>query len=206
MFQTLTGLLLHLDTAVREILQQYGSYSYAIFAIIIFCETGLVVTPFLPGDSMLFLLGAISATGAINIYLLFAILSIAAILGDTINYHIGAYAETKVKDGNVPWIKKNHLEKVQLFFKRHGGKAIIFARFMPIVRTGVPFVAGLSRMSYKKFILYNVTGAILWIGLMLGAGYFFGNIPLVKNNLTATIMIIIVVSFLPALKGVIKKR
>lgn len=207
MAQMLIGLLLHLDASVRAILQEYGPYSYAVFAAIIFCETGLVVTPFLPGDSMLFLLGAISATGTVRADIIFITLAAAAVLGDAANYHIGAYAQTRMcKTAKTPWIQKNHLETVERFFKRHGGKAVILARFMPIVRTGVPFVAGVSRMPYKVFFLYNVTGAVLWIGLMLFAGYFFGNIPLIKNNLSITIMTIIIISCLPALKGLRKKE
>ncbi len=192
-------LILHLDTHLVEIVSQYGVWTYAILFAIIFAETGLVVTPILPGDSLLFAVGTIAATGALDPFLVFVLLSIAAILGDTVNYWVGYVVGPRVFAGETSrWMNRKHLERTHDFYERYGGKTIIIARFVPIVRTFAPFVAGIGRMTYWRFLLYNVVGGIVWIGIFVYAGYFFGNIPMVKRNFTLVIFGIILVSVLPA--------
>jgi membrane-associated protein len=175
----------------------YGPWVYAILFLIVFCETGLVVTPFLPGDSLLFAAGAIAAGGNLNIFLLMLLLFIAAILGDTVNYWIGDKAGQKLVRRYPRLIKQEYLTRTHEFFERYGGKTIIIARFVPIVRTFAPFVAGVGEMSYWKFMSYNVIGAFLWVVLLVPAGYFFANVPFVKNNFSLVILAIIVLSILP---------
>ena len=195
----LIDFILHLDTHLVELLQKYGTYIYGILFLIIFCETGLVVTPFLPGDSLLFAIGALAAKGDLNLALVFVLLSIAAILGDTVNYWIGAKIGPKVfASESSRWLNREHLVRTHAFYEKYGGKTIIIARFMPIIRTFAPFVAGIGKMTYSKFLLYNVVGGLLWIGIFLVAGYWFGNIPLVKKNFTLVIFAIIILSVLPA--------
>lgn len=195
----LIDLVLHLDKHLIELVNQYQSWTYVILFLIIFCETGLVVTPFLPGDSLLFAVGAIASKGELNVFLVVVLLSIAAIIGDTVNYWTGKIIGPKVfTSESSRWLNRKHLERTHEFYEKYGGKTIIIARFMPIIRTFAPFVAGIGKMSYGKFLLYNIIGGILWIGLFTYAGFFFGEIPIVKRNFTLVIIGIIFVSVLPA--------
>jgi membrane-associated protein len=200
-------LIVHLDKHLAMLVQDYGPWIYAILFAIIFCETGLVVTPFLPGDSLLFIAGALAATGGMDVHLLVALLIVAAVLGDAVNYQIGAWAGPKIfKDDNARYLKKSHLDKAHAFYEKWGGAAIILARFTPFLRTYVPFVAGMSRMSYRKFALYNITGGIVWVASLTYLGYFFGNIPWVKANQGFMVVGIVIVSLIPVLIGLIKSR
>ena len=195
----LIDFILHLDKHLVELVTQYGTWTYGILFLIIFCETGLVVTPILPGDSLLFAVGALSAKGGLDIFTVFVLLSIAAIIGDTVNYWIGKVVGPKVfSSESSRLLNKEHLQRTHEFYEKYGGKTIIIARFMPIIRTFAPFVAGIGQMSYGKFLLYNVVGGLIWIAGFLYAGYFFGNIPVVKRNFTLVVFAIIVVSMLPA--------
>ncbi len=195
----------HIDKYLGYIISQYGFVAYFILFLIIFLETGLVITPFLPGDSLIFVAGAFAAQNLLNIFLLFFLLSAAAILGDSFNYFLGNYFGKKVFESS-RFFKKEYLEKTQGFYKKHGGKTIFFARFVPIVRTFAPFVAGVGKMNYLKFLSYNVVGGIVWVALFLFAGYFFGQIPIVKNNLTLVIILIILSSFIPPIIEYIKVK
>jgi membrane-associated protein len=199
--------MLHLDKYLNIIIQNYGMGTYIFLFIIIFCETGLVVTPFLPGDSILFAAGAFASLGSLNIVLLFITMAIAAVLGDTVNYLIGKTLGSKLyhKD-NVKLIKKEYLDKTRMFYERHGGKTIIIARFIPIIRTFAPFVAGIGEMRYLRFISYNVIGGITWVGLFTFMGYYFGKLPAVKSNFTFVIFAIIFISILPGLIGFLKQK
>jgi membrane-associated protein len=200
-------LIVHLDKHLAMLVQNYGPWIYAILFLIIFCETGLVITPFLPGDSLLFIAGALAATGGMDVHIVVVLLIIAAVLGDAVNYQIGAWAGPKIfKDENARYLKKSHLDKAHAFYEKWGGAAIILARFTPFLRTYVPFVAGMSRMSYRKFALYNVTGGIIWVASLTYLGYFFGNIPWVKANQGFMVIGIVIVSLIPVLIGVIKSR
>lgn len=190
-------LFLHLDRHLSEIIAQYGTWTYAILFLIVFCETGLIVTPFLPGDSLLFAAGTFAGLGDLDPWLLFVLLSIAAILGDTLNYWVGRWVGPRAFSGKVPYLNQRHLEKTQAFYLRHGGKTIILARFVPIVRTFAPFVAGVGRMEYSKFLAYNVGGGLLWVGLFVFGGFLFGNLPAVRENFTLVILAIIGLSVLP---------
>ena len=198
----------HLDVHLGALVTQYGVWAYGILFAIIFCETGLVVTPFLPGDSLLFAAGALAANPQIgfNIYLLWGVLMVAAIVGDTVNYWIGQAVGTRVFKDDARILKTAYLVKTQEFFDKYGGKTIIIARFMPIVRTYAPFVAGASRMNYSKFIFYNVIGALLWVTSMLFAGYFFGGVPFVKNNFEVVVVAIVILSILPGVYEYVKHR
>jgi membrane-associated protein len=202
----LIDLFLHLDKHLNEIFQQYGAWTYAILFLIVFCETGLVVTPFLPGDSLLFAVGALAAGGGLDVGVLFGLLTVAAIIGDTVNYWIGNYIGPRAFSGNVRFLKKEYLERTHRFYEKHGGKTIILARFMPIIRTFAPFVAGVGSMTYGRFFMYNVVGGIVWVAGFLFAGYFFGNIPAVKHNFTLVILGIIAVSVIPPIIEVLKHR
>jgi membrane-associated protein len=190
--------LLHLDKYLGGVIQDYGAWTYLILFLIIFCETGLVVTPILPGDSLLFAIGVFCGLGSLDIYKTLALLSVAAILGDTVNYAVGNYIGPKVFHyENSRIFKKEYLQKTHAFYEKYGGKTIIIARFVPIVRTFAPFVAGVGAMTYGKFLSYNVIGGLLWVFLITLAGYFFGGITVVKNNFTTVILAIIFISVLP---------
>lgn len=196
--EILTGLIdlfLHLDEYLAQIISDYGAWTYGILFIVIFVETGLVVMPFLPGDSLLFAAGTFAALGSLNIWLLVGLLIAAAFLGDTVNYSIGHYLGDRAY--NIKWIKKEYFDKTHAFFEKHGGKAIFLARFVPIVRTFAPFVAGIGKMTYGYFITYNIVGGVTWVLLFTFAGYLFGNIPFVKENFEYVIIVIILVSVLP---------
>jgi membrane-associated protein len=198
---------LHLDKHLAMLVQNYGPWIYAILFAIIFCETGLVIAPFLPGDSLLFIAGALAAGGGMDVHILVVLLIIAAVLGDAVNYQIGAWLGPRIfKNDDARFLKKAHLEKAHEFYEKWGGAAIILARFTPFLRTYVPFVAGMSRMSYGKFALYNVTGGIAWVASLTYLGYFFGNIPWVKANQGFMVIGIVIVSLIPVLIGVIKSR
>jgi membrane-associated protein len=200
-------LFLHLDKSLSAVIQNYGSSTYIILFMVILCETGLVVLPFLPGDSLLFAAGAFAAKGDMDITTLFITLCVAAVLGDSINYELGRLIGPKIaKQEKSRYINKEHIAKTHLFYEKYGAKTIIIARFIPIIRTFAPFVAGLGSMSYKKFIQYNVIGGIAWIAICLFAGYLFGNIPLVKQNFTMVIFAIIIISLLPAVIEYIRHR
>ena len=193
-------LVLHLDQHLRELAQTYGTWVYAVLFLIVFLETGVVVTPFLPGDSLLFVAGTVAAAGELNVHTLVVLLVVAAIAGDSLNYSIGRYLGPRVfRFDDSRFFKRAHVDRTHAFFERHGGKSIIIARFIPIIRTYAPFVAGIGAMSYKRFLMFNVTGAALWVTLLTYAGFFFGNLPLVRNNLTAVILGIIVLSVMPAI-------
>jgi membrane-associated protein len=192
-------LFLHLDKHLGELIQQYGVWTYAILTLVIFAETGLVVTPFLPGDSLLFAAGALAALPAspLKVEFLFLLLTGAAIAGDTVNYWIGNKIGPRAFSGHIKFLNRDHLERTHQFYERYGGKTIIIARFVPIVRTFAPFVAGIGSMTYGTFFLYNVVGAVLWVTICLFGGYFFGNLPFVRENFSIVILAIIVISVLP---------
>jgi membrane-associated protein len=198
--------VLHIDTHLNAIIAAYGSWTYALLIAIIFCETGLVITPFLPGDSLLFAAGTFAARGSLDPVLLFITLSLAAVLGDTVNYWIGRASGPRIFQKETRFIKRRYLERTQQFYDKHGGKAIVLARFMPIVRTFVPFVAGIGAMDYKRFVLYNVFGGVLWIALFVFGGYFFGTIPAVEDNFSLVIVVIIILSVLPAVIEFLRAR
>ncbi len=188
---------LHLDKHLAEIISDYGTWTYGILFLIVFCETGLVVLPLLPGDSLLFAAGTFAALGDLNPWLLAGLLMVAAILGDTVNYWIGNRIGPRAFSGEIRLLKREYLDRTRAFYARHGGKTIILARFVPIVRTFAPFVAGVGEMNYPRFLAYNVVGGVTWVGLFVGAGYWFGNIPAVKERFSLVIMAIILVSVLP---------
>ncbi len=193
-------IFIHLDKYLITVIQNYGIWTNLILFIIVFCETGLVVTPFLPGDSLLFAAGTIAAGGSLEVRWLLILLTTAAVVGDTANYSIGHYVGPRIfQKENVRYLNKKHLERAHEFYEKYGGKAIILARFIPIIRTFVPFVAGIGQMSYLRFFSYNVIGGIAWVILFVCAGYFFGNIPIVKQNFTLVIYIIIFISILPGI-------
>lgn len=205
--KTLVDLFLHLDKNLELVIQGYGMWTYLILFILVFLETGLVVTPFLPGDSLLFVAGAFSASGSLNVVLLFITLGIAAILGDTANYQIGHFVGPKVfTKSNIRLFKKEHLERTQLFYEKHGGKTIIIARFIPVIRTFAPFVAGIGEMTYLRFLSYNLIGGIAWVTILLFGGYLFGNLPIVRNNFTTVILAIIFISILPGILNFLKAK
>lgn len=204
----LVDLFLHLDRYLAEIIQQYGTWTYALLTLVIFCETGLVATPFLPGDSLLFAAGALAALpGApLSVWVLFALLSAAAILGDTVNYWIGHRVGPRAFGGNIRFLKKEYLDRTHEFYERYGGKTIVIARFVPIVRTFAPFVAGVGSMSYRRFVVYNVLGGALWVAVCLSGGYLFGNLPFVKRNFSVVILAIVFISILPGLVEYLRHR
>jgi len=206
-FKFILDLFLHLDKHLGEVIKDYGTWTYALLFLIIFMETGLVVTPFLPGDSLLFAAGALAATtDAMNIYLLFVILAVAAILGDTVNYWIGHSIGPRAFQGNIRFLKKEYLDRTHQFYEKHGGKTIVLARFIPIIRTFAPFVAGVGSMSYGYFIFYNVIGGLMWCALFVFGGYFFGNLPIIKNNFSLVIIAIIIISLMPPVIEYIQNR
>lgn len=197
---------LHLDVHLAEIIERFGAGAYGILFLIIFCETGLVVMPLLPGDSLLFAAGAFAALGSFEIVPLMLLLIAAAIAGDTVNYWIGARIGPRAFSGNVRFLKQEYLVRTTEFYEKHGGKTIVLARFIPIVRTFAPFVAGVGRMNYGRFLAYNVVGAVVWVTLFTLAGYYFGNIPAVKENFTLVILAIIAISVLPIGIEMLKAR
>lgn len=200
-------LFLHLDTHLQTVIQNYGIWTYVILFLIIFCETGLVVTPILPGDSLLFAAGAFAATGSLDLKWLLILLVIAAVLGDALNYAIGHFMGPKVfSQPDSRFLKKEYLDRTHQFYEKYGGKTIIIARFVPIVRTFAPFVAGVGSMTYAKFASYNIIGGLLWVGVCVLAGYAFGNIPIVKENFTLVILGIIFVSILPGIIEFLRQR
>jgi len=196
----------HLDTKLSLVIASYGGWTYGLLFLIIFLETGLVVTPILPGDSLLFAAGAFAALGSFKIFWLWLLLAVAAILGDTVNYWIGHFLGEKLIAGNSRLIKKEYLERGQQFYEKHGAKTIVLARFVPIVRTFAPFIAGVSRMNYGRFISYNIFGGLLWVSLFVLGGYFFGNLPIVKNNFSLVVLAIIVLSVMPMAIDIIRSR
>jgi membrane-associated protein len=203
----LIDLFLHLDKHLQPIIESYGVWTYLILFLIVFCETGLVVTPFLPGDSLLFTAGAFAATGSFSLPGLLLLLFAAAVLGDTVNYWIGRYLGPRLLAmERIRLIKPEHLDKTHQFYERYGGKTIVIARFVPIVRTFAPFVAGLGQMSYARFMAYNVAGGALWVVLCTVAGYLFGNLPFVQDNFSLVILAIIGVSLLPAVVEIWRER
>ncbi len=206
--QGLISFIIHIDQHLIEIIQIFGGWSYAILFLIVFVETGIVIFPFLPGDSLLFASGAFAAMGAFNIALLLIVFFAAAVIGDTVNYHIGRKIGTSIPPNS--WLGKvinqDKMKKAEDFFNKHGGKTIIIARFMPFIRTFAPFVAGASRMNYRYFFIYNVVGAVIWVVLCTMLGYLFGNIPIIKNNFSTVIFIIIFLSVLPAVIAYVKSR
>jgi membrane-associated protein len=202
----LVDFILHLDVHLNEIIQNFGIWTYLILFLIIFLETGVVITPFLPGDSLLFAAGSFASLGSLNIWGLFITLTFAAILGDTINYWIGHFIGPKAFSGNVRFLKKEYLDRTHDFYEKHGGKTIILARFIPIIRTFAPFVAGIGAMNYSRFLVYNVIGAVLWVSLFTFGGYFFGNLPIIKENFTLAILAIIFISVLPGVVEYLRER
>ncbi|GBC79976.1 putative membrane protein [bacterium HR09] len=199
--------LLHLDVHLDTLIQTHGSWVHGILFVIVFCETGFVVTPFLPGDSLLFAVGTFAARGSLDLITALVVLSAAAILGDTVNYWIGHFVGPRVfHRDDVRWLNRKHLDRTHEFFEKYGAKTIILARFVPIVRTFAPFVAGVGAMTYGKFLLYNVVGGLLWVLSITLAGYFFGNIPVVRRHFTLVIIGIIVVSVLPAITETLRHR
>ncbi|KAA8731322.1 DedA family protein [Acinetobacter qingfengensis] len=202
----LIDFILHVDQHLIEFVTAYGTWIYAILFLIIFVETGLVIMPFLPGDSLLFAAGALAAKGTMDPFILVGLLFVAAVLGDTLNYHIGKFIGPRVFEINSRWIRKDHLYKTQAFFEKHGGKTIIFARFIPFARTFAPFIAGVSHMSYRYFLTYNVIGAFCWIGSFILLGYWFGNIPQIKDNFTHVIFAILFLSILPGIIAFVRQK
>ncbi len=202
----LVDFILHVDTYLESVILQYGVWTLAILFVIIFLETGFVVTPFLPGDSLLFAAATFAARGAMDPWLLFILLSIAAVLGDTVNYWIGWRVGAKAYTGEVKWIRKEYMERTHIFFEKHGGRTIFLARFVPIIRTFAPFAAGASRMSYSFFIRWNVIGGIAWVGIFTLLGWFFGNIPFVQEHFELAILVIIAISVIPVALEAVKAR
>jgi len=203
---SLLDFVLHVDEYLNIIIANYGSWTYGVLFFIVFLETGFVVTPFLPGDSLLFAAGSFAALGSLNPVYLFILLSFAAILGDTVNYWVGSYVGPKAFSGDIKYLKQEHLERTHEFYEKHGGKTIILARFIPIIRTFAPFVAGVGKMTYKYFLTYNIVGGLLWVSIFVFGGYYFGNLPLVRNNFELVIITIIVISLLPPVFEFFKER
>ena len=204
--RTAIDFFLHLDKHLAEIIANYGVWTNLILFLIVFAETGLVVTPFLPGDSLLFAAGTFAALGSLDPVLLILLLSAAAILGDTVNYWVGAYIGPRAFSGELRWLRKEHLDRTHAFYEKHGGKTIILARFIPIIRTFAPFVAGVGTMTYSRFLVYNVVGGVVWVTLFVLAGYYFGNLPAVRQNFTYVILAIIVLSVMPIVLEFVKSR
>ena len=205
--RSLFDFVLHIDKNLELLISQYGVWLYLILFVIVFCETGLVVTPFLPGDSLLFAAGALAAsTGQLNVFILWVLLCVAAVLGDTVNYAIGKKLGVSIFSDNARVLKTQYLRKTEAFYEKHGNKTIILARFVPIVRTFAPFVAGVGSMQYRRFITYNVIGGVVWVTLFLTVGYLVGNIPIIKNNFSLVTILIIIVSVVPMVLEVLKER
>jgi len=207
LIQHFFDLFLHLDQHLELIIRDYGLWTYLILFLIVFCETGLVVTPILPGDSLLFAAGALAATTSLEVGWLLVLLGVAAIAGDTVNYWIGHRVGPKVfSGGRTRLLNREYLDRTHAFYEKHGGKTIIIARFMPIIRTFAPFVAGIGSMNYARFLMYNVLGGVVWVSVFILGGYLFGNIPVVKRNFTLVIMAIIVISILPGIFEFLRHR
>ncbi|MEG0259080.1 MAG: VTT domain-containing protein [Lysinibacillus sp.] len=207
--QELISFIMHIDVHLEEIIRDFGNWSYVILFGIVFVETGVVIFPFLPGDSLLFASGTLaSAMGAFNLWILIPVFLTAAILGDTLNYHIGHKVGMSIPPNSFLGriIKKERMEAAEAFFNKHGGKTIVIARFMPFIRTFIPFIAGASKMNYRYFLLYNVLGAFLWVFSCTLLGYYFGNIPIIKDNFSTVLILIIVISVVPAIIGAVKSR
>jgi len=205
--ENLIEFFIHLDAHLGQLTAQYGTFTYAILFFVIFAETGFVFTPFLPGDSLLFAIGTIAALGSLNVYFCFFLVVAAALTGDNVNYWIGHFLGDKIlKKNSGRFIKKEYLDKTHAYFEKYGGKTIIIARFVPIVRTFTPFTAGIGRMNYLNFISYSIVGALLWSGLLIFAGYFFGNLPIIKENFSIAILVVILISILPAIIEIIKVK
>jgi membrane-associated protein len=205
--KSLIELFMHLDKHLNVIIQNYGVWTYLLLFLVIFCETGLVVTPILPGDSLLFAAGTFAALGSLKVGWLYVLLSVAAIGGDTVNYWIGHYVGPKVfHKEDVRFLNKEYLDRTHEFYEKHGGKTIILARFIPIIRTFAPFVAGIGKMTYGRFISYNVFGGLAWIAVFVFGGYYFGNLPFVKRNFTLVILAIIFISVLPGVIEFLNQR
>jgi membrane-associated protein len=203
----LLDILLHVDKYLNILLANYGTWVYLILFLVIFCETGLVVTPFLPGDSLLFMLGALAASGELNLLLIAVMLIVAAIAGNVVNYYIGRWIGPRVfSSSKVRFFNRDHLMRTHAFYEKNGGKTIFLARFIPILRTFAPFVAGIGGMTFTRFQFYNISSSMVWVLLFLGAGYSFGNIPIVENNFTLVVYVIIFISLLPALITFLKQR
>src|SRR5512143_1327146 len=197
-------LFLHLDTHLSAIITQYGTWTYALLFFVIFMETGFVVTPFLPGDSLLFAAGTFAAIGSLNVWLLFGLVAVAAVLGDTVNYWIGHFLGDRAY--HIKWIKREYIERTHGFFDKYGRMTIFLARFVPIVRTFAPFVAGIGKMSYPAFISYNIFGGIVWVALFTFAGYFFGNIPFIRHNFSFVVLAIVLISVVPMIVEAVKAQ
>jgi membrane-associated protein len=193
----LVDLFLHLDVHLAELIATYGTWTYGILFLIIFCETGLVVTPFLPGDSLLFAAGTFAGLGSLDLLLLFPLLSGASALGDSTNYWVGRFIGPRAFSGNVRFLRQEYLERTREFYARHGRKTVILARFLPILRTFAPFVAGVGQMPYLRFLAFSVAGSLAWVGLFIGAGYFFGNLPAVRQHFSLAVMAVIAISLVP---------
>lgn len=207
LIRTIIDYILHLDKYLGQIIQAYHFWTYLFMFFIIFMETGFVVTPFLPGDSLLFAAGTLAGLGQyLNLGLLYIIFSAAAIAGDTANYWIGHYIGPRAFSGNIRFLKKEYLDRTHAFYEKHGGKTIIIARFIPIIRTFAPFVAGVGAMTYPRFIVYNVIGGLAWVALFVFGGYFFGRLPVIQNNFSLVLLAIIFISVLPAIIEVIRSR
>ncbi len=206
LFFTVLSFLLHVDKHLFELVEAYGALVYLFLFLIVFCETGLVVTPFLPGDSLLFASGMLAGAGKLDLFALMGVLLAAAVLGDAVNYHVGRFLGPPVFERDYKLLNKKHLQRAQEFYERHGGKAIILARFVPIVRTFAPFVAGVATMRYSRFFSFNIIGALLWVGLITPAGYFWGNLAWVQKNFSLLIYVIIIVSCLPIAVELVRAR
>jgi membrane-associated protein len=205
--KTFVSFFMHIDVHLSVVIAAYGVWTYLILFLVIFCETGLVVTPLLPGDSLLFAAGAFAAKGALDVAWLFGLLSLAAILGDTANYWLGCSVGPKVfRTGQTRFLNRKYLDRTHQFYEKYGGKTIVIARFVPIIRTFAPFVAGIGSMSYWRFISYNVMGGVAWIAVCLFAGFFFGNLPIVKRNFSLVILAIVIISILPGVIELARQR
>lgn len=205
--ENLINVVLHIDKYLNIIIQNYGLWTYGIIFLIIFCETGLVITPFLPGDSIIFATGALASEGMLEVFTLYIIFFLAAVLGDTANYFIGKKIGTGILEKeNIRFVNKEHLDKAHRFYEKHGSMAIVLGRFIPIIRTFVPFIAGIGEMSYSKFITYNVLGGFLWVSLFLWGGYFFGSLPFIKRNFSYVVIAIIIISLIPAVVTFVRER
>ncbi|MGQ0569438.1 MAG: DedA family protein [Armatimonadota bacterium] len=207
LLERLVTIVLHLDQYLDAVIQTYGVWAYLILFLIVFCETGLVITPFLPGDSLLFVAGALAARGSLDVWWLAGSLAVAAVAGDAVNYWVGSSLGARLlRQGEVRYLKKDYLDRTHQFYEKYGAKTIVLARFVPIIRTFAPFVAGLGRMTYRRFAVYNVAGGLAWIAIFVFGGYFFGNVPAVKRHFTLVILAVIVLSVLPIAVSFLRER